>query len=589
MPITTPRRAPSSWSAIRSCRISATFSRATASTSRSTPRRFTSSAPAAGCAQRRTRANEGRRDRAARQGAVQELPRPPGRRRGVVLGRAGRGGRPARSEWSGQDHQLPLRGGAAGPGRGRGAPRRSRSLRASPARTRADGDRLPPAGGFDLPQAHRAAELPPGARGVGDVPRASGAEGRRAADGVRSAARRQRARRDALGRRAAPRGDRALAPGRSAVHPLRRALRRHRSDRGARPAAADPQPAREGARHPHYRPRRPRDLGDLRSGGAPGGRQAARVRHAVGDRRLAACARRVPGRPVQARVTGGDGMALELKQSLRLSQQLVMTPHLQQAIKLLQLSRLELVDLNPSEMAQNPPLARPQVVAGAGLSAEEGRVGALIIGNLSRDGYRVVDPDVQPPVPVFEAEGAAVDPNKPVEVPAVAPEALEALRREQEPRKPKSECDPLILLALEAGVSAAMAGKGLKKIQPSDPTGCRARDLRECLLVQARHYNSEGEGRDDPDAELLPAIIRKHLKNVESKKYQAIARDLQVSLEEEVAAVELLFRPAAKTGRNYSGEEAQYITPDVYIHKIGDQYVTVLNDDRLSKLRISQP
>src|SRR5438105_988665 len=683
MPITMRRRAPWSWPATRSSTIRATSSPATASTSGSTPRKCAWSAPAAGCAPRRTRANEARRDHAPCEGPVQELPRPPGRRRGLVLGRSGRGGRSSRSEWGGQDHQLPLRGWPPGPGRGRGAPRRSRSLGTPPARARAHGDRLPPAGGVDLPQAHRPPELPPRARGVGNVPRAAGAEGRRALDGVRSAACRRCAGRDALGRRAAPRGDRALAPGRAAVHPLRRALRRYRSDRGARPAAADPYASREGARDPHHRPRRPRDLGDLRSGRAPRGRQAVGVRHAVGDRRIAAGARRVPRRPVQARVTGGDGMALELKQSLRLSQQLVMTPQLQQAIKLLQLSRLELVDLIRSEMEQNPLLEEPQEGAetelneappelvstlnqsieaselaapapevaqpdlkaraegdvkrddidweqyldnyqtqhtapsGGGyssedlpsiestltraqglaerfmeqlrmadLSPEEERVGALIIGNLNRDGYLVVDPDVQPTIPVFEP--APVDPDKPVEVPAVAPEALEALRREQEARKPKSECDPLILLALEAGVSAAMAEKVLKKIQRFDPIGCAARDLRECLLVQAKHYNSEGEGKDDPDAELLPAIIRKHLKNVESKKYQAIARDLQVSLEEVVAAVKLLSRLDPKPGRNYSGEEAQYITPDVYIHKIGDQYVTVLNDDGLSKLRISQ-
>src|SRR5438445_11878276 len=52
-------------------------------------------------------------------------------------------------------------------------------------------------------------------------------------------------------------------------------------------------------------------------------------------------------------------MALELKQTLRLSQQLVMTPQLQQAIKLLQLSRLELVDLIRTEMEQNPLLEEP--------------------------------------------------------------------------------------------------------------------------------------------------------------------------------------------------------------------------------------
>jgi RNA polymerase sigma-54 factor len=378
-------------------------------------------------------------------------------------------------------------------------------------------------------------------------------------------------------------------------------------------------------------------------------------------------------------------MALELKQSLRLSQQLVMTPQLQQAIKLLQLSRLELVDLIRSEMEQNPLLEEPesgaetelneapaelvstlnesieaseilpetpvaaqpdlkkaaegevkrdeidweqyldnyqtqhtapsgggfnsedmpsiestltreQNLSGrlleqlrmAGLTAEEERIGALIIGNLNRDGYLVVDPDLQPTIPLFEPDPSPVDPDKPVEVPAVAPEALEALRRTQEARKPKSECDPLILLALEAGVGGATAEKVLKIVQRFDPVGCAARDLRECLLVQAKAFITDGEGKDDPDAELLPSIIRKHLKAVESKKYQAIARDLQVSLEEVVASIKLLCHLDPKPGRNYSGEEPQYITPDVYIHKIGEDYVTVLNDDGLSKLRISQ-
>src|SRR5205823_4911663 len=163
-----------------------------------------------------------------------------------------------------------------------------------------------------------------------------------------------------------------------------------------------------------------------------------------------------------------------------------------------------------------------------------------------------------------------------------------ALRREQAARAPRSESDPLLLLALEGGVRAAMAEQVLKRIQKFDPIGCAARDLRECLLVQAKHYLNEGEGKDDPDAELLPAIIRKHLKNVEAKKYPAIAKDLHVSLEEVVASIKLLGRLDPKPGRAWSLEEPQYITPDVYIHKIGDNYVTVLNDDGLSKLRISQ-
>ena len=374
-------------------------------------------------------------------------------------------------------------------------------------------------------------------------------------------------------------------------------------------------------------------------------------------------------------------MGLELRQNLKLSQQLVMTPQLQQAIKLLQLSRLELVDLIRTEIEQNPLLEEPgegaeteldeaspelrstlnesieaseqiadkprdsepdakaaadgdvqrsdidweqyldnyqtQHTSGpsggissedlpsyqdmltkatslsehlleqlrmAGFSDEEERIGAMIIGNLNRDGYLVIDPDLTPTVPaLLDDEGAPV----PAEVPAVTPEAMEAIRAESRVRTPRSECDPIIPLALEAGVSAATAEKVLKRIQHFDPLGCGSRDLRECLRVQAQHYITEGEGKDDPDGELLPAIIQKHLRNVETKRYQVIARDLHVELDEVVAAIKLFSNLEPKPGRLFHGEEAQYITPDVYIHKIGDTYCTVLNDDGLSKLRIS--
>ena len=216
----------------------------------------------------------------------------------------------------------------------------------------------------------------------------------------------------------------------------------------------------------------------------------------------------------------------------------------------------------------------------AGFSDEEEHIGMLIIGNLNKDGYLVMDPDLQPTVP------ALLD-DEPAEVPAVTPEAMEAVRAQTSSKTRRSECDPIIPLALQAGVSAACAEKVLHRIQRFDPIGCGSRDLRECLLVQARHFLSEGEGKDDPDADLLPAIISKHLRNVEGRKYQVIARDLGVPLDEVVAAIKLLAHFEPKPGRLFHGEEAQYITPDVYIHKVGDTYCTVLNDDGLSKLRIS--
>jgi RNA polymerase sigma-54 factor len=324
-------------------------------------------------------------------------------------------------------------------------------------------------------------------------------------------------------------------------------------------------------------------------------------------------------------------MSLELKQHLRMTQQLVMTPQLQQAIKLLQLSRMELVDLIRTEMTENPVLegadepdeepvadgASPAEVAeieakpdhkeaeraeevkgeeGAneidwdqyldhyqlqghtapsnrGLSDEElpgyeatltrkedlkghlewqlrlssfsedeRRVAMLIIGNLDDDGY--------------------------FKMPMVEGEDDETATR-----------DPLVRIAFESGMGVELAQSVLHKVQQLDPIGVAARDLRECLLLQVRHLNA-----DTPE---IVAIIERHLKHLESKNYQAIAKDLKLSIEEVVKAVKVISRLEPKPGRAYSSEDAQYITPDVYVYKMGDKYVTVLNDDGLSKLRIS--
>ena len=77
------------------------------------------------------------------------------------------------------------------------------------------------------------------------------------------------------------------------------------------------------------------------------------------------------------------------------------------------------------------------------------------------------------------------------------------------------------------------------------------------------------------------------MKYLESKNLPAIAKELKVTLEEVVEAAKLLPKLDPKPGRNFSGDDAQYITPDVFVYKMGDEYTVVLNDDGLSKLRIS--
>ncbi|MBL9037938.1 MAG: RNA polymerase factor sigma-54 [Archangium sp.] len=323
-------------------------------------------------------------------------------------------------------------------------------------------------------------------------------------------------------------------------------------------------------------------------------------------------------------------MGMELKQSLKMSQQLVMTPQLQQAIKLLQLSRMELIEQVREEMEQNPLLETPEETVEGDMADKAPGEASLEAGNLEQPAdYEAPVPETAPEVKP-EAAPAEIDWdqylnsyqfNEPstasnkgnvdlddlpsFEANMVKKEDLVDHLQEQlqlsslndaERRIAEMilgnlnddgyltldgvEGDPLIRLANETDVPMAVAEKMLRRIQHLEPKGCGSRDLQECLLMQACALK-------DAAAPLLGTLIKKHMKLLESKNLPAIARDLKISLDEVIAATKLLPRLDPKPGRNFSGEDAQYITPDVYVHKMGDAYTVVLNDDGLSKLRIS--
>jgi RNA polymerase sigma-54 factor len=324
-------------------------------------------------------------------------------------------------------------------------------------------------------------------------------------------------------------------------------------------------------------------------------------------------------------------MAMELKQSLKLSQQLVMTPQLQQAIKLLQLSRMELLEQVREEMDQNPLLEQPDETPFGDLADKEP-------GEASHEAANTEIPrDLEPRTPDTATEFKA-DKDGPPEIdweaylnsyqfnePTTASnkgnvatddmpsfeanmvekedlashlqEQLGTLRLNEAERRigmlilgnldndgylklEDVEGDPLIRLANEADVSMSLAERTLRRIQNLEPKGCAARDLHECLLIQVSALKEKY-------APLLGLIIKRHMKYLESKNLPAIAKDLKVSLEEVIEASKLLPKLDPKPGRNFSGDDAQYITPDVFIYKMEDDYAVVLNDDGLSKLRIS--
>ncbi len=324
-------------------------------------------------------------------------------------------------------------------------------------------------------------------------------------------------------------------------------------------------------------------------------------------------------------------MSLELKQHLKMTQQLVMTPQLQQAIKLLQLSRMELVDLIRTEVTENPLLEEPaegeeETRAEGASPAEQAQEEAApqhkeaekAVEVKGEEGANEIDWDQY--LDHYQLQGHTAPSNRGLsdeELPGyeatltkktdlvghlvwqlrlshfspdeekVAMLIIGNLDNDGYFKMPHVEGetedgaarDPLVRVAFESGMGLEFCEAVLQKVQTLDPIGVAARDLRECLLIQVRQLNA-----DTPE---IVAIVERHLKHLESKNYAAVAKDLKIPIDEVVKAVKVISHLEPKPGRAFTTEEPQYITPDVYVYKMGDKYVTVLNDDGLSKLRIS--
>jgi RNA polymerase sigma-54 factor len=116
-------------------------------------------------------------------------------------------------------------------------------------------------------------------------------------------------------------------------------------------------------------------------------------------------------------------------------------------------------------------------------------------------------------------------------------------------------------------------------IQSFDPAGVGARDLCECLLIQLRHL-----GMADS---LAGAILGHGLSQLDERNFRKLAKDLDVSLEDVVAAVKLIRELDPKPGSRYTAQQVEYIVPDVVVAKIGDDYQVLLNDDGMPRLRIN--
>jgi len=304
-------------------------------------------------------------------------------------------------------------------------------------------------------------------------------------------------------------------------------------------------------------------------------------------------------------------MALEIKQTPKLVQQLVITPQLQQAIKLLQLTRIELVDLINQEMKENPLLEEEEELKdyereGPSINSNTEEVLPEVehTAEVKGEGEGIEEFDWENyfenyNLSTFEREIREDGEERPNFENFLAKKTTlsDHLRWQLElsdfTEKEKRIGDLIIGnldedgylkisledLCYEVKEDKEKVEEVLKRIQQFDPIGVGARDLRECLLVQLEQM----ENRDL----IAEKIVSEYLNLLKNRNYQAIAKKLGVSVERVNRAAKLISRLEPKPGRPYSGEIIQDIIPDVYVYKVEGEYVVYLNDEGIPRIRIS--
>jgi len=300
-------------------------------------------------------------------------------------------------------------------------------------------------------------------------------------------------------------------------------------------------------------------------------------------------------------------MALELRQQLKLTQQLIMTPQLQMAIKLLQLSRLELLDTIRQELEENPTLEEDvQEVAPEEQSAEQSETlpadppstKEVTIEEKIRDDIdwnNYLDEYNSPGKIHFETERKdAINFESFVTRKESLREHLLWQLLMTSPTEEEEKIGSLIAgnlnkdgyldvpvedLAKVSGAAPDKAEQVLSLMQTFDPIGVCARNLGECLLIQAKYF--------ELDDTIVIEIITHHLNHLENKNYKAVAKALKANIEDIISAVKVIIGLDPRPGQQFLDEEPQYITPDIFIYKLDDNFVIMINDDGMPKLRIN--
>lgn len=303
-------------------------------------------------------------------------------------------------------------------------------------------------------------------------------------------------------------------------------------------------------------------------------------------------------------------MGIELKLQMRLGQRLVMTPMLQQAIKLLPMTRLELVQAIQIEIEQNPLLEED-------METEEPEEEEANSEDDTKETVFEEQTTLEKPEKEKEKEAEEIDwdaymqsdlyDGRTGEGYVEFPNLENTLRQNESIEEHlmwQLSCssvteeeyklgsiivgnindegyleESLENLAEEGNLPLEEMEDALILVQSLDPPGVGARNLKECLLLQIENNGAQSS--------LMKDLINDHLEELDERNFKKLAKMLDVSIDDIVGAMKAMRELDPKPAIQFNPDEAHYITPDLYVVKMDNEYQVYLNDDDTPRLRIN--
>jgi RNA polymerase sigma-54 factor len=285
-----------------------------------------------------------------------------------------------------------------------------------------------------------------------------------------------------------------------------------------------------------------------------------------------------------------------------------MTPQLQQAIKLLQLSRLELLESVQQELMENPLLeesveedrSTERTMAEENLgptgSSNDAAMEKELLKNAEWDDYlgdfASTGRQAQGREMEIPEEGMAFDArlaSKPsldghlgwqMHLSNFTPKQVEigetivgSLNSSGYLKASVEE------LAQMTKASTEEVEEVLHRLQRFDPVGVAARTPSECLLIQIEVY-----GYDDP---ILIELVRDHLEDLEKKRYKPLAKKFRMTMDKLKEYLELIQTLDPMPGASYGSGDPIYVSPDAYVYKYDNEFVILLNDEGMPRLHLN--